>query len=68
MNLCIYNNFILSRAKPVNTPVDASTKLMKDPDDSNVVDNGLYQSAKGSLPYLSFRTRPHIANDVCMYT
>ena len=58
----------MSRAKPVNTPIDASTKLMKDPDDSNVVDNGLYQSAIGCLSYLSFRKRPHVANDVCTST
>ena len=58
----------MSRAKPVNTSVDASTKPVKDPDDSNVVDNGLYQSTIGSVPYLSFRTRPHVANDVCTST
>ena len=58
----------MSRAKPVNTPVDASTKPVKDPDDSNVVDNGLYQSTIRSVPYLSFRTRPHVANDVCTST
>ena len=50
----------MSNAKPVSTPVGTSTK-QKPTDDSDVIDQGLYQSAVGSLLYLSSRTRPDIA-------
>ena len=51
----------MSDAKPVSTPVDTGTKLVKATDDSDEVNQGLYQSAVGSLLYLSSRTRPDIA-------
>lgn len=57
----ILEKFGMNNAKPVSTPADASTKLVKATDDSDEVDNGLYQSAVESLLYLSSRTRPDIA-------
>ena len=56
----ILEKFGMSNAKPVSTPVDTSMKLVKATDDSDEVDQGLYQSAVGSLLYLSSRTRPDI--------
>ena len=57
----ILTKFGMSEAKPVSTPVDTGTKLVKAMDDSSEVDQGLYQSAVGSLLYLSSRPRPDIA-------
>lgn len=51
----------MSDAKPVSTPVDTGTKLVKANDDSDEVNQGLYKSAVGSLLYLFSRTRPDIA-------
>ena len=51
----ILTKFGMSEAKPVSTPVDTGTKLVKATDDSSEVDQGLYQSAVGSLLYLSSR-------------
>ena len=47
--------------KPIRTPVDTSTKLVKAKDEDTCVDQQLYQSAVGSLLYLSIATRPDIA-------
>ena len=47
-------------AKPVSTPVETGTKLTKARDDHDRVDRQLYQSAVGSLLYLSIGTRPDI--------
>ena len=57
----ILEKFHMVDAKPVSTPFDASSKLMNAVDDSDVVDTELYQSAVGSLLYLSVATRPDIA-------
>ena len=46
--------------KPVSTPIDPSTKLTKATDDEQSIDQQLYQSAIGSLLYLSGGTRPDI--------
>jgi len=51
----------MENAKAVSTPVDPSTKLVKTTEDCEDVDQGLYQSAVGSLLHLSTRTRPDIA-------
>ena len=56
----ILNKFDMNEAKPVSTPVDISMKLVKN-DESESVDKELYQSAVGSLLYLSQWTRPDLS-------
>ena len=51
-------------SKPVSTPVDTSTKLLKATDEDQCVDQQLYQSAIGSLLCLSVGTRPDITYSV----
>ena len=51
----ILENIGMKNAKSVHKFPDASTKLVKAIDDSDEIDNGLYQSAVGSLPHLSSR-------------
>ena len=50
----------MGECRPVNTPVAAGTKLLKATEQSEGVDATLYQSAVGSLLYLSGWTRPDI--------
>ena len=50
----------MDQAKPVSTPVNASAKLVKTGEDEETVDRVKYQSAVGSLLYLSMWTRPDI--------
>ena len=50
----------MENCKAIRTPVDASTKLLKAVDDDTDIDQKLYQSAVGSLLYLSIATRPDI--------
>ena len=47
-------------AKPVTTPVESSSKLVKTIEECETVDQVLYQSAVGTLLYLSVGTRPDI--------
>ena len=47
-------------AKPVTTPVESSSKLIKTTEECETVDQVLYQSAVGTLLYLSVGTRPDI--------
>ena len=47
-------------SKPVETPVDPSSKLVKAAEDSKHFDKEKYQSVVGSLLYLSSATRPDI--------
>ena len=54
----------MENSKPVRTPVDTGTKLVKATDDEECVDQKLYQSAVGSRLYLSVGTRPDITYDV----
>jgi hypothetical protein len=56
----ILKKFNMDEAKPVSTPVDTSVKLTKAEEENETVDQGLYQSAVGSLLYLSMWTRPDI--------
>ena len=56
----ILRQFGMEDAKTIRTPVDTSTKLVKGDDDEMCVDQSLYQSAVGSLLYLSLATRPDI--------
>lgn len=53
------DKFGMEDAKPVFTPVDIGLKLNSE-SDSSLVDASLYQSAVGSLLYLSNWTRPDI--------
>ena len=56
----ILKKFGMDNSKPVSTPIDPSTKLTKATDDEQSIDQLLYQSAIGSLLYLSGGTRPDI--------
>ena len=56
----VLQQFGMEKAKTVTTPVDASVKLVKATEDDECVDQQLYQSAVGSLLYLSTATRPDI--------
>ena len=51
----------MDNSKPVETPVEIGTKLVKANDGENLIDQELYQSAVGILLYLSTKTRPNIA-------
>ena len=57
----IIEKFGMGECRPVNTPVAAGTKLLKATEESEGVDATLYQSAVGSLLYLSGWTRPNVA-------
>ena len=57
----VLKKFEMDNSKPVGTPVETGTKLVKAKDEDNLVDQELYQSAVGSLLYLSTKTRPDIA-------
>ena len=57
----VIKKFNMRQAKPVATPVDSSVKLTKAEEDSETIDQGLYQSAVGCLLYLSTWTQPDIA-------
>ena len=57
----VLKKYGMEDAKAVSTPVDVGTKLVKAATDSELIDRVLYQSAVGSLLYLSTKTRPDIA-------
>ena len=52
----ILQKFGMGDAKSVKTPVSANLKLLKASDESETVDQNLYQSAVGSLLYLTTRS------------
>ena len=54
----------MENSKPVTTPVDLSSKVVKVVDDSEKINQAKFQSTVGSLLYLSTRTRPDIAYSV----
>ena len=56
----ILKKFGMENCKGLSTPVDASAKLIKGTETSEYVDESHYQSAVGSLLYLSMKTRPDI--------
>lgn len=56
----LVQKFGMEHAKAVNTPVDVSMKLIKASVEDECVDQKRYQSAVGSLLYLSTATRPDI--------
>ena len=57
-------NVGMEDCKPVSTPVDISSKLTHATDEDDCVDQYGYQSAIGSLMYLSVSTRPDISLEV----
>ena len=57
----IMKKFGMENARPISTPVDTGTKLTKATESSEPVDQSIYQSAVGSLLYLSTKTRRDIA-------
>lgn len=57
----ILSEFGMQDCKPVSTPVSVEAKLTKATDDENCIDQKKYQSAIGSLMYLSVSTRPDIS-------
>ena len=57
----LLKKFQMSESKQVDTPCDPSIKLSKKTDDEEEFDSVKYQSAVGSLLYLSTRSRPDIA-------
>ena len=66
----ILQKYGMSDAKPVKTPVSVNSKLLNASEESELVDQSLYQSAVGSLLYLATRTRPDISfavNNVACY-
>ena len=56
----LLERFGMQESNPVATPVNVSTKLTKATDE-NPIDQQKYQSAIGSLMYLSVSTRPDIS-------
>ena len=61
----VLKKFGFENSKPVSTPVDVSSVLEKATEDSELFDCETYQSAVGSLLYLSIKTRPDITFAVC---
>lgn len=57
----VLERFGMQDARSVVTPVDTSSKLVKAAKDDVLFDQSIYQSAVGSLLYLSTGTRPDIA-------
>ncbi|KAK3894704.1 hypothetical protein Pcinc_001550 [Petrolisthes cinctipes] len=67
----ILKKFGMEDSKPVETPVDPNQKVCKVTDECTIFDKEQYQSAVGSLLYLSVKTRPDIAyavNSVTRYS
>ena len=56
----VLKKFGMEDAKPMETPVDPSQKLAKATETGTMCDQEQYQSAVGSLLYLSVKTRPDI--------
>ena len=57
----VLQKFKMDKSKPVSTPVENGAKLVMTADGDDLIDLELYQSAVGSLLYLSTKTRPDIA-------
>lgn len=56
----VLSKFGMDNARPVDTPVDPNSKLIKATDASELYNQPEYQSAVGILLYLSSATRPDI--------
>ena len=57
----LLRKFGMEQSKSVSTPTDPSLKLVKGAEDDEAIDQERFQSAIGSLLYLSLGTRPDIA-------
>ena len=57
----LLKNFEMQDSKPVSTPVDISSKLTQAAENEDGIDQPQFQSAIGSLMYLSINTRPDIS-------
>ena len=57
----LLEKFNMSHSNPTDTPVDVGTKLIKKQEGEDSFDRAIYQSAVGSLLYLSTKTRPDLA-------
>ena len=57
----ILKKFGMEECKPISTPVDVSSKLTCATENDDCIDQQRYQSAIGSLMYLSVSTRPDIS-------
>ena len=57
----VLQKYGMNVAKPIKTPVNVNSKLLNASEESELVDQSLYQSAAGSLLYLATRTCPDIA-------
>ncbi len=57
----VLQKYGMNEAKQVKTPAIVNCKLLKASEECELVDQGLYQSAVGSLLYLATRSRPDIA-------
>ncbi len=63
----VLRKYGMEEAKSIKTPVNVNSKLVKASEESESADQGLYQSAVGSLLYLSSRTRPDIVNSAACF-
>ena len=61
----LLKKFGFEKSKPVSTPAEVNCTLEKASDDSELFSSETYQSAVGSLLYLSAKTRPDITFAVC---
>ena len=52
----------MDQSKPVATPFESESRLIKEESENELFDQKSYQSAVGSLFYLTKRTRP---DDAC---
>ena len=57
----LLEKYKMSDSKPVGTPVDPGSHLLKATEDEEALEQQLYQSLVGSLMYLSVYTRPNLA-------
>ena len=57
----LLRKFRMEDSNPVETPADVSMKLKKAEENETMADKQMYQSAVGSILYVSTRTRPDIS-------
>ena len=62
----VLQQFKMTEAKSVRTPLNSTLKLVKATSSSERADQEVYQSAVGKLLYLSTRTRPDISHAVAI--